>query len=84
MAHTVRDWTSSPVVVIPHEMPASLALTLMRRRGVHSLVVDLTKDEPAYGILTTTDVREKIAGQDRDPAAHIFIAPAGAGWQAGS
>ncbi|MEX0788793.1 MAG: CBS domain-containing protein, partial [Anaerolineales bacterium] len=61
MTHTVRDWMSSPVVVIPAEMPVNLALTLMRRRGIRSLVVDLAGgDKPQYGILTTTDIRDKI------------------------
>ncbi|HLB64539.1 MAG TPA: CBS domain-containing protein [Anaerolineales bacterium] len=70
MTHTVRDWMSSPVVVIPLEMSASQALTLMRRRGIHSLVVDLSsKEKTAYGIVTTSDIRDKIVGDDRNPAA---------------
>lgn len=69
MAHTVRDWMSSPVIVIPPEMSIVLAMTLMRRRGIHSLVVDLTQGkEASYGIVTTTDIRDKIVGEDRDPA----------------
>lgn len=68
MSQTVRDWMSSPVVVIPPEIRVSQALTLMRRRGIHSLVVDLTRGRPAYGILTTTDIRDKIVAAGRDPA----------------
>ena len=69
MPQTVRDWMSSPVVVIPPEMWVGQALTLMRRRGVHSLVVDLAHGRPAFGILTTTDIRDKIVALGRDPAS---------------
>jgi CBS domain-containing protein len=69
MTHTVRDWMSSPVVVIPPEMSATQALTLMRRRAIHSLVVDLSRaGRTTYGIVTTSDIRDKIVGEDRDPA----------------
>ena len=67
MANTVRDWMSTPVITILPEMSVSQALTLMRRRNIHSLVVDLTETSPTYGILTTTDIRDKIVGQGRDP-----------------
>jgi signal-transduction protein with cAMP-binding, CBS, and nucleotidyltransferase domain len=69
MPQTVRDWMSSPVVVIPSDMWVGQALTLMRRRGVHSLVVDLARGRPAFGILTTTDIRDKIVAPGRDPAS---------------
>ena len=77
---TVQDWMSSPVVVIPPEITVDHALTLMRRRGIHSLVVDLsTSDGRSYGIITTTDIRDKIAAQGRDPAqvrvAEIMTSP---------
>ncbi len=69
MAHTVRDWMSTPAVLIPPEVSVAQALTLMRRRRIHSLVVDLTEGEDkAFGIITTTDIRDKIVGEDRDPA----------------
>jgi signal-transduction protein with cAMP-binding, CBS, and nucleotidyltransferase domain len=58
---------SSPIVVVPPELSVDQALTLMRRRGIHSLVVDLTTDEPAYGIVTTTDIRDKIVAKDLSP-----------------
>lgn len=69
MHNTVRDWMSSPVVVIDQDSSVSYALTLMRRRGIHSIVVDLTAQEPGkFGIVTTTDIRDKIIGADRNPA----------------
>jgi signal-transduction protein with cAMP-binding, CBS, and nucleotidyltransferase domain len=69
MANTVKDWMSSPATIVQPELLVSQALTLMRRRTIHSLVVDLSESEPAYGILTTTDIRDKIAAAERDPAA---------------
>ncbi|HEY2980157.1 MAG TPA: CBS domain-containing protein [Anaerolineales bacterium] len=68
MPHTVRDWMSKPVVVVDPDSSVSYAMTLMRRRSIHSVVVAVTESNPAYGILTTTDVRDKIVGGDRNPA----------------
>jgi len=69
MKQLVRDWMSSPVVVIPPELLVDQALTLMRRRGIHSLVVDLPADNGhRYGIVTTTDIRDKIAALGLKPA----------------
>jgi CBS domain-containing membrane protein len=74
MTHTVRDWMSSPVIVVPAEMPVRYALTLMRRRGIRSVVVDLsTPEKPLYGILTTTDIRDKIVGPGLD-AGQVTVA----------
>lgn len=69
MAYIVRDYMNKPVIVIAPETLVSQALTLMRRRNIHSLVVDLTKGSRIeYGIVTTTDIRDKIVEADRDPA----------------
>lgn len=69
MANTVRDWMSSPIVVIVPELTVTQASTLMRRRGIHSVVIDLTMGaETRYGIVTTTDIRDKIVVGDRDPS----------------
>lgn len=68
MTHLVRDWMSSPVVVIDADSSLSYALTLMRRRNIHSLVVYLGDEKNGYGILTTTDVRDKIVAAGRKPA----------------
>jgi CBS domain-containing protein len=67
LAHTVRDWMSSPVILVPPELPVDQALTLMRRRGIHSLIVDITTDVPTYGIITITDIRDKIVAKDLSP-----------------
>ena len=69
MPNRVRDWMSSPVIVIDPDSSVSYALTLMRRRGIHSVVVDLSSQERGkYGIITTTDIRDKIVGEERNPA----------------
>lgn len=66
MPYTVRDWMSSPVVVVDHDSSVSYAMTLMRRRRIHSVVV--INADRSYGILTTTDIRDKIVGENRNPA----------------
>ena len=66
MPHLVRDWMSSPVVVVDAGANVSHAMTLMRRRHIHSVVV--YAGEMNYGIVTTTDVRDKIVGAGRNPA----------------
>jgi CBS domain-containing protein len=69
MPDKVRDWMSSPVAVIDPDTSVSYALTLMRRRGIHSIVVDLSGEaDLKFGIVTTTDIRDKIIGQARKPS----------------
>ncbi|NUM47835.1 MAG: CBS domain-containing protein [Anaerolineales bacterium] len=65
MHHHVRDWMKSPIIVVDPDSSVSHALTLMRRRGIHSLVVGL---ENGYGIVTSTDIRDKIIAPNRNPA----------------
>jgi CBS domain-containing protein len=69
MLDKVRDWMSRPVVVVDPDSSVSYILTLMRRRGIHSVIVDLTNEKAnQYGIVTTTDVRDKIIGEGRNTA----------------
>jgi CBS domain-containing protein len=68
MPHTVRDWMSKPVVVVDPDSSVTYAMTLMRRRRIHSVIVNSSQDNPSYGIVTTTDIRDKIAAADRNPA----------------
>lgn len=67
MPFTVRDWMSSPVVVVDPDTSVSYAMTLMRRRNIHSVVVDISEKNPSYGIITTTDIRDKIVAENRNP-----------------
>jgi len=68
MPHLVRDWMSSPVIVVDPDTSVSYAMTLMRRRNIHSVVVDTGERNKSYGIVTTTDIRDKIVAADRNPA----------------
>lgn len=69
MNHLVRDWMSTPVTVVDPDTSVSYALTLMRRRNIHSLVVLVNEDtHTGYGIITTTDIRDKIIANDQNPA----------------
>ncbi len=68
MSHYVRDWMSTPVIVIDPDTSVSHATTLMRRRNIHSVVVDIGEQNPGYGIVTTTDIRDKIVAEGRNPA----------------
>src|SRR5512133_3857487 len=68
MPNTVRDWMSRPVVVVDPDSSVRYALTLMRRRKIHSVVVAMSEKNPTYGIVTSTDIRDKIAGAGRNPA----------------
>ena len=68
MPHLVRDWMSSPVVVVDADSSVSYAMTLMRRRNIHSVIVDVSEKNPSYGSVTTTDVSVKIVAAGRNPA----------------
>ena len=68
MPNTVRDWMSSPVIVVDPDSSVKYALTLMRRRKIHSVVVDMSGKNQTYGIVTSTDIRDKIAATGRNPA----------------
>ncbi|HUL13547.1 MAG TPA: CBS domain-containing protein, partial [Methylococcaceae bacterium] len=56
------------MVVVDPDASVSHAMTLMRRRNIHSVVVDISRQNAAYGIVTTTDIRDKIVGAGRNPA----------------
>ncbi len=79
MNYLVRNWMSTPVIVIDPDSSVSHALTLMRRRRIHSLVVDLSAEGKGYGIVTSTDIRDKIIAQEASPAettvSQIMTAP---------
>ena len=67
MPHTVHDYMSSPVIKVAPDDSVSHAVTIMRRRHIHSVVVTPQAADGAHGIVTSTDIRDKIAGQERDP-----------------
>ena len=68
MQFTVGDWMIDLVVFVDPEHSVDEALALMRRRYIHSLIVSKTEDSPEYGIITSTDICDKIVAQERNPA----------------
>lgn len=68
MQFTVRDWMMDLVVYVDPDIPVTDALETMRRRYINSVIVSKSKDNPDFGILTSTDICDKIVAQGRDPA----------------
>ncbi len=68
MQFKVRDWMIDLVVFVDAESTVSEALALMRRRYIHSLIVNKSADNPEYGIITSTDICDKIVAQQRNPS----------------
>jgi CBS domain-containing protein len=68
MQFTVRDWMIDLVVFIDPECTVSEALALMRRRYIHSLIVDKTETSPEFGIVTSTDISDKIIATEANPS----------------
>ena len=69
MQFTVRDWMMDLVVYVDPETPVTDALATMRRRYINSVIVNKTSGNPVYGILTSTDICDKIVALDRDPSS---------------
>jgi CBS domain-containing protein len=68
----VRDWMMDLVVFIDPDSSVSEALAVMRRRYIHSLIVNRTETNPDYGIVTSTDISDKIVAQQRNPS-HVLV-----------
>jgi CBS domain-containing protein len=67
MKFTVGDWMIDLLVYIHPDSTVKEALTLMRRRYIHSLIVEKSEDNLNYGILTSTDICDKIIAKDKNP-----------------
>jgi len=68
MNFTVREWMMDLVVYVEPEAGLMEALALMRRRYIQSLIVRKSETCKDYGILTTTDISDKIIALYRNPA----------------
>jgi signal-transduction protein with cAMP-binding, CBS, and nucleotidyltransferase domain len=68
MQFKVRDWMVDLIVYVEPDSSVSDALALMRRRYIHSLIVQKSKDNPEYGILTSTDINDKVVAENRNPS----------------
>ena len=67
MQFKVRDWMIDLVVYVDADATVSDALALMRRRYIHSLIVNKGPNNAEYGIITSTDICDKIVAQQRNP-----------------
>jgi CBS domain-containing protein len=67
MQFTVRDWMMDLVVLVEPDTLVTEALATMRRRYINSVIINKTSDSPEYGILTSTDICDKIVAFERDP-----------------
>ncbi len=68
MQFTVRDWMMDLVVYVDPDTPVTDALATMRRRYINSVIIDKGRDNSEYGILTSTDICDKIVAENRDPS----------------
>ena len=68
MQDLVRDWMIDLVVYIDPDETVLNALSKMRRRYLNSLIISKTKGNQEYGIVTSTDICDKIVAQERDPS----------------
>ncbi len=68
MQDLVKDWMIDLVVFIDPDSTVLEAITLMRRRYLNSLIVKLSENNPDYGIITSTDICDRIVAQKRNPA----------------
>ena len=68
MQFKVSDWMIDLVVYVDPEATVNEALALMRRRYIHSLIVNKSAETPEYGIITSTDICDKIVAQERNPS----------------
>lgn len=67
MQDLVKDWMIDLVVYIDPDSTVLEALSKMRRRYLNSLIVQKTSDSPEYGIVTSTDICDKIVAQGKNP-----------------
>jgi CBS domain-containing protein len=67
MQFTVRDWMIDLVVFVDPDILVTDVLETMRRRYISSVIVNPSDRFPQYGILTSTDICDKIIAQGHNP-----------------
>jgi CBS domain-containing protein len=65
--HTVIDWMNDLVVFVDPDQSVYEIISIMRRRYINSLVVRKNESNPAYGIVTSRDICDKIVAVNRNP-----------------
>lgn len=68
MKFTVKDWMVDVVVFVDPDCSVSEALSIMRRRYVTSVIVNKIGDHPEYGIVTCTDISDRIIARNQNPS----------------
>lgn len=68
MQFTVRDWMVDLVVFVDPDVSVCDALETMRRRYISSVIVSKSDSHPEFGILTSTDISDKIVARGQNPA----------------
>jgi CBS domain-containing protein len=61
------DIMTTEVVAIPGSVTVATAVKIMKEKGVHNLIIERRHSQDAYGILTQTDVIEKVIAFGKDP-----------------
>ena len=68
MQFKVKDWMIDLVVFVDPDTLVTDALATMRRRYISSVLVSKSAASPHFGILTSTDISDKIVAAGRNPA----------------
>lgn len=68
MQFKVKDWMIDLVVFVDPDTLVTDALETMRRRYISSVLVSKSASSPDFGILTSTDISDKIVAAGRDPS----------------
>ncbi|PZD70670.1 Inosine-5'-monophosphate dehydrogenase [Acaryochloris thomasi RCC1774] len=63
----VSEIMTTDVATIPGSARVSDAVNLMRRKGIHTLIVDQSHEQDAYGIVTAFDIVAKVTATGRNP-----------------
>jgi CBS domain-containing protein len=68
MNFSVRDWMVDTIVFVDADATVADALKIMRRRYIHSVIVNKSPTNAEYGIITSTDISDSIIAVEKDPA----------------
>lgn len=68
MSFSVRDWMIGTIVFVDADATVADALKTMRRRYIHSVIVNKSATNPDYGIVTSTDISDHVIALGKNPA----------------
>jgi signal-transduction protein with cAMP-binding, CBS, and nucleotidyltransferase domain len=67
MNFTVRDWMINTIVFVEADSSVADTLKTMRRRYIHSVIVNKSASNPEYGIITSTDISDHVIAMGKNP-----------------